>query len=55
MANEMSLPVNVIYVEVDKPVVIVTMEGTEPSLPSILLNSHMDVVPVVPVSRLIDR
>ncbi|KRX95139.1 Aminoacylase-1, partial [Trichinella pseudospiralis] len=25
---------------------IMTLEGTEPSLPSILLNSHMDVVPV---------
>lgn len=29
-----------------KPIVILTWEGTEPLLPSILLNSHMDVVPV---------
>ena len=27
-----------------------TIEGTNPSLPSILLNSHTDVVPVFPVS-----
>ncbi|KAJ1727805.1 adenylate cyclase [Coemansia biformis] len=29
-----------------KPVVILTWEGTEPALPSIILNSHTDVVPV---------
>lgn len=29
-----------------KPVVILTWSGSEPQLPSILLNSHMDVVPV---------
>lgn len=29
-----------------KPVVLVTLLGKAPSLPSILLNSHMDVVPV---------
>lgn len=28
------------------PVVIMTWKGTEPELPSIMLNSHMDVVPV---------
>lgn len=28
------------------PVVLMTWEGREPELPSILLNSHMDVVPV---------
>jgi len=27
-----------------------TIEGTDPSLPSLLLNSHTDVVPVYPVS-----
>ena len=31
-------------------VVIITWEGTDPSLPSIMLNSHIDVVPVFPVS-----
>lgn len=29
-----------------KPVVILTWVGTDPNLPSIVLNSHMDVVPV---------
>ncbi|KAJ7290863.1 hypothetical protein O6H91_Y294900 [Diphasiastrum complanatum] len=29
-----------------KPVVLLTWRGQDPSLPSILLNSHMDVVPV---------
>lgn len=29
-----------------KPIVVMTWEGTQPALPSILLNSHMDVVPV---------
>lgn len=29
-----------------KPVCILTWVGTDPSLPSIVLNSHMDVVPV---------
>lgn len=33
-----------------KPIVIITWEGTEPEKPSILLNGHMDVVPVFPVS-----
>ncbi len=30
----------------NKPVVVCTLEGSEPSLPSILLNCHYDVVPV---------
>lgn len=30
----------------DKPVVILTKLGTQPELKSIILNSHMDVVPV---------
>lgn len=29
-----------------KPIVVITWQGTEPLLPSIVLNSHMDVVPV---------
>ena len=33
-----------------KPVVVITILGKDPNLPSILLNSHMDVVPVFPVS-----
>ncbi|XP_076060232.1 aminoacylase-1-like isoform X2 [Oratosquilla oratoria] len=31
-----------------KPIVIMTLRGEDPSLPSILLNSHTDVVPVYP-------
>lgn len=33
----------------DKPVVIITLQGEKPNLPTILLTSHMDVVPVYPV------
>ena len=33
------------------PIVILTWEGTDPKLPSVVLNSHMDVVPVYAVSR----
>ncbi|KAJ7369594.1 adenylate cyclase [Desmophyllum pertusum] len=32
----------------DTVAVVITWEGTDPSLPSIILNSHMDVVPVFP-------
>lgn len=31
-----------------KPIVVMTWEGEDKSLPSILLNSHTDVVPVFP-------
>jgi len=34
-----------------KPVVIITWLGQKPEMPSILLNSHMDVVPVYPVNN----
>jgi len=34
----------------DKPVFLMTVEGKNPKLPSVLLNSHIDVVPVFPVS-----
>ncbi|KAG8328672.1 adenylate cyclase [Homalodisca vitripennis] len=30
------------------PVVVLTWTGTQPELPSVLLNSHMDVVPAYP-------
>lgn len=30
------------------PLIVITWPGSEPTLPSILLNSHMDVVPVYP-------
>ncbi|XP_045769333.1 aminoacylase-1-like [Maniola jurtina] len=45
-ASELGLPVQVYEVVPKKPVLVITWEGLEPSLPSILLNSHMDVVPV---------
>lgn len=45
-AKSVGLPVRVFSVAVDKPIVILTWEGKDPSLPSVLLNSHMDVVPV---------
>lgn len=34
----------------EKPVVIITWIGQKPELSSLLLTSHMDVVPVYPVS-----
>ncbi|KAL0880388.1 hypothetical protein ABMA27_002825 [Loxostege sticticalis] len=45
-AAELGLPVQVFEPLPKKPVLVMTWEGTEPHLPSILLNSHMDVVPV---------
>ncbi|GAB0100277.1 hypothetical protein DMENIID0001_162900 [Sergentomyia squamirostris] len=46
-AKEIGLKVEVFRTGNEKkPVVVLTWEGTEPSLPTILLNSHMDVVPV---------
>ncbi|XP_056638469.1 aminoacylase-1-like isoform X1 [Diorhabda sublineata] len=45
-ASSLGLPVKVISVVPGKPIVILTWIGKEPTLPSILLNSHMDVVPV---------
>lgn len=34
----------------NKDIAIMTLEGEDPTLPSLLLNSHTDVVPVYPVS-----
>ncbi|KAG5898148.1 hypothetical protein JTB14_034004 [Gonioctena quinquepunctata] len=45
-AKSLSLPVKVVHITPVKPIVILTWLGKEPSLPTILLNSHMDVVPV---------
>ncbi|XP_028142363.1 aminoacylase-1 isoform X1 [Diabrotica virgifera virgifera] len=45
-AKSLGLPAKVISVVAGKPIVIITWLGKEPSLPAILLNSHMDVVPV---------
>ncbi|KAF5298075.1 hypothetical protein FQA39_LY11843 [Lamprigera yunnana] len=45
-AKSLNLPCNVYYYVPKKPVVLITWSGTDPSAKSILLNSHMDVVPV---------
>lgn len=43
----MDLPVEVCYpAKQECPVVVITWKGLKPELSSILLNSHMDVVPV---------
>jgi len=45
-AKSLGLPVKVYTPAKKKPIVIITWEGKQPNAPSILLNSHMDVVPV---------
>ncbi|XP_061395601.1 aminoacylase-1-like [Musca vetustissima] len=46
-AKDLGLPINVYYPGgKTKPVAVITWQGTQPELPSIVLNSHMDVVPV---------
>ncbi|KAJ8721439.1 hypothetical protein PYW07_002214 [Mythimna separata] len=42
-ANELGYPYAV-YAPAGKPIFVITVEGSDPSLPSIMLNSHMDVV-----------
>ncbi|XP_011638967.1 aminoacylase-1 [Pogonomyrmex barbatus] len=46
-AESLGLPIKVYHVYPKKPIVVITWEGTQPTKPSILLNSHMDVVPVI--------
>ncbi len=46
-ADELDLPIQIHYPsDPTKPVLIITWQGVDPTLKSILLNSHMDVVPV---------
>ncbi|XP_058978384.1 aminoacylase-1 isoform X1 [Musca domestica] len=46
-ANDLGLPLKVYYpADKTKPIVVITWQGTQPELPSVILNSHMDVVPV---------
>ncbi|XP_055707169.1 aminoacylase-1-like [Phlebotomus papatasi] len=48
-AQDLELEVKVYHPVNDKnPIVVLSLIGKDPSLPTILLNSHMDVVPVVP-------
>ncbi|KAM9814171.1 aminoacylase-1-like [Neosynchiropus ocellatus] len=46
IAEELGLPIKKIEVFPGRVVTIMTWEGTDPNLKSILLNSHTDVVPV---------
>ncbi|XP_030563931.1 aminoacylase-1-like [Drosophila novamexicana] len=46
-AADLGLPVVVVYAGLN-PVVVIKWLGKQPELPSIVLNSHMDVVPVFP-------
>ncbi|XP_051174936.1 aminoacylase-1-like [Leptopilina boulardi] len=45
-AESLNLTAKVFELHPTKPVVIITWEGTKPDKPSILINGHMDVVPV---------
>lgn len=47
-ATDLGLPFAVYHPSGDqtKPIAVLSWVGTEPSIPSVLLNSHMDVVPV---------
>ncbi|CAG4941322.1 unnamed protein product [Parnassius apollo] len=45
-ADHLKLTAAVYELVEKKPVVVITWEGTQPEMQSILLNSHMDVVPV---------
>ncbi|GBP20439.1 Aminoacylase-1 [Eumeta japonica] len=45
-AESLSLPIKIYEVVPNKPIVVLTWKGSDPALPAILLNSHMDVVPV---------
>lgn len=48
-AEQLELPVAVYYpYDRANPVLVITWLGLEPELPALLLNSHMDVVPVFP-------
>ncbi|VVC39298.1 Peptidase M20,ArgE/DapE/ACY1/CPG2/YscS, conserved site,Peptidase M20, dimerisation domain,N-acyl-L- [Cinara cedri] len=47
-SQRLGLPLNIYYITPEKPIVIITWVGQQPELPSLLLTSHMDVVPVYP-------
>nr|CAD7589797.1 unnamed protein product [Timema genevievae] len=44
-AATLGLPIQVYHMVEGKPIVVITWRGSEPALPAILLNSHMDVFP----------
>ncbi|KAF5287664.1 hypothetical protein FQR65_LT12194 [Abscondita terminalis] len=45
-AQDLNLPIKIHYLFPNKPTVIISWYGNQPELSSILLSSHMDVVPV---------
>ncbi|XP_050435769.1 aminoacylase-1-like [Adelges cooleyi] len=47
-AEKLGLPIKVHYMSPNTPIVVITLSGKQPELPSVLLSSHMDVVPVYP-------
>lgn len=49
LGEEVGLQTKVVNVLPNSPVVVMTWLGQQPKLTSILLNSHIDVVPVFPV------
>ena len=49
-ANRLGLDHHITEMVKGKPIFIMTWPGTDPDLPSLLLNSHTDVVPVFPES-----
>ncbi|XP_060554792.1 aminoacylase-1-like [Ruditapes philippinarum] len=53
-ADEIGLSFSTVEVHPGKKVVIITWEGEDPTLPTILLNSHTDVVPVYPEEWKVD-
>ncbi|XP_053377243.1 aminoacylase-1-like [Mercenaria mercenaria] len=54
MAAELDLPFRTVEVSPGRKIVIMTWEGEDPTLPTILLNSHTDVVPVFPEEWKVD-
>ncbi|KAK4878254.1 hypothetical protein RN001_010760 [Aquatica leii] len=47
IANDLKLSVGVYQYVAGNPIIVLTWIGTHPSLKSVLLNSHMDTVPVI--------
>lgn len=45
-ARSLNLPVSIHYQDIENPILVMTWQGSQPELPTIVLNSHMDVVPV---------
>ncbi|XP_078340765.1 aminoacylase-1-like isoform X1 [Crassostrea virginica] len=48
LAKDVGIPCRTLEVHPGRVVVIMTIPGSDPTLPSVMLNSHTDVVPVFP-------